>query len=68
MNNWEATYFDFDSKSLLAFGKRAADLGIKLFVMDDGWFGVMKPRSGDKSGLGDWVPNRSGSLRVWTRS
>jgi alpha-galactosidase len=57
INNWEATYFDFDADSLYAFAKRAADLGVRLFVMDDGWFGVKKPRTSDHSGLGDWVPN-----------
>ena len=54
INNWEATYFDFDSKKLLEIAKEAALLGIDMLVMDDGWFGK---RSNDKSSLGDWVVN-----------
>ena len=57
INNWEATYFDFTSDTLTAFAQRAAKLDIKLFVMDDGWFGNKKPRVDDHAGLGDWVPN-----------
>ena len=50
VNNWEATYFDFDSKKLLDIAYKAKDLGIELFVIDDGWFGH---RIDDKSSLGD---------------
>jgi alpha-galactosidase len=57
INNWEATYFDFNADKLYRLGKDAADLGVKMFVMDDGWFGVKHPRTSDRSGLGDWVPN-----------
>lgn len=57
INNWEATYFDIDAKKLQAFAERAAKLDIRMFVMDDGWFGVKKPRVKDNAGLGDWVPN-----------
>jgi alpha-galactosidase len=57
INNWEATYFDFTADTLTAFAKRAAGLGIRMFVMDDGWFGDKKPRVNDDAGLGDWVPN-----------
>ncbi len=39
INNWEATYFDFDEEKLLDIAERAAQLGIELFVLDDGWFG-----------------------------
>lgn len=55
LNNWEATYFDFDEKRLLEIAKEAADLGIELFVLDDGWFGK---RNSDDSSLGDWYVNR----------
>ncbi len=54
VNNWEATYFKFDDEKLLAIAKDAADCGIEMLVMDDGWFGV---RNDDKSSLGDWFVN-----------
>ena len=55
INNWEATYFDFDADTLVDFARTAAPLGIELLVMDDGWFGR---RDDDNSGLGDWVVNQ----------
>ncbi len=51
VNNWEATYFDFTSKKVEEIVDEAADLGIEMFVLDDGWFGK---RSSDNSSLGDW--------------
>ena len=54
INNWEATYFDFDTEKLIAIAKEAAGLGIELLVMDDGWFGH---RDNDSSSLGDWFVN-----------
>ena len=54
INNWEATYFDFTGEKLIQIAKEAHDMGIELFVMDDGWFGK---RDDDNSGLGDWYPN-----------
>ncbi|MDR0221100.1 MAG: alpha-galactosidase, partial [Lachnospiraceae bacterium] len=54
INNWEATYFDFNTDKLLAIAKSAAELGIEMLVMDDGWFGN---RSDDNRALGDWVVN-----------
>ncbi len=54
INNWEATYFDFDENSLFNIAEKAAQLGVELFVMDDGWFGN---RNSDCSGLGDWSVN-----------
>ena len=55
INNWEATYFDFDEKKLLDIARAAAGAGIELFVLDDGWFGR---RNDDNCSLGDWVENR----------
>ncbi|MCJ1994745.1 alpha-galactosidase [Lactococcus piscium] len=55
INNWEATYFDFNTDKIKAIVDGAADLGIELFVLDDGWFGK---REDDTSGLGDWFENR----------
>ncbi len=55
LNNWEATYFDFDADRLVDIAARAKDLGIELFVLDDGWFGH---RDADDSSLGDWVVDR----------
>lgn len=55
INNWEATYFDFNERKLNALAKQAAELGIELFVLDDGWFGR---RNDDSSSLGDWFVNK----------
>lgn len=57
INNWEATYFDLSEDNLSVIAKKASDLGVKLFVMDDGWFGTKHPRLADNAGLGDWVVN-----------
>lgn len=54
INNWEATYFTFTGEKLIQIAEESAQLGIELFVMDDGWFGK---REDDNSGLGDWVVN-----------
>ncbi len=54
INNWEATYFNFDGRKLLEIADTAAECGLDLFVIDDGWFGR---RNLDDSSLGDWFPN-----------
>ena len=54
INNWEATYFDFDRDKLFSIIDDAAKLGVDTFVLDDGWFGN---RNSDSSGLGDWYVN-----------
>jgi len=54
INNWEATYFDFNQKKLLAIAKKAKALGIETFCLDDGWFAK---RNDDFSSLGDWYYN-----------
>lgn len=54
INNWEATYFDFDSDKLLAIAREAKKSGIEMLVMDDGWFGR---RNNDNCSLGDWTVN-----------
>lgn len=54
INNWEGTYFDFDTEKLLAIAADAAKLGIEMLVMDDGWFGN---RCDDNRALGDWYVN-----------
>ena len=51
VNNWEATYFNFDSEKLIRIAEDAARLGIEMLVLDDGWFGH---RDDDRSSLGDW--------------
>ncbi len=56
INNWEATYFDFDSDKLIEIAKEAKKAGIEMLVMDDGWFGH---RNDDKSSLGDWFVNEN---------
>ena len=54
INNWEATYFDFNEEKILNIARQASKLGIDMMVLDDGWFGK---RDGDCSGLGDWFVN-----------
>ncbi|MGN0405823.1 MAG: alpha-galactosidase [Bariatricus sp.] len=56
INNWEATYFDFDTEKLLDIAKEAKKNGIEMLVMDDGWFGR---RNSDDSSLGDWYVNEN---------
>ena len=56
INNWEATYFDFDERKILDIAKQASELGIDMMVLDDGWFGE---RDSDTSGLGDWYVNNN---------
>ncbi len=55
INNWEATYFDFDADRLVEIATTARDLGVELFVLDDGWFGA---RDDDTTSLGDWFVDR----------
>ena len=54
INNWEATYFNFNEESLVNIATKAKTLGIELFVLDDGWFGK---RNDDTTSLGDWFVN-----------
>lgn len=54
-NSWEATYFDVNSENQCALAEKAAEIGVELFVMDDGWFGK---RNDDNAGLGDWFVNK----------
>ena len=55
INNWEATYFNIEEEHILKLAQEAAELGVELFVLDDGWF---RGRTDDNAGLGDWVENR----------
>ena len=54
INNWEATYFDFTGEKIIEIAKQAAELGVEMLVLDDGWFGK---RDDDLAGLGDWTVN-----------
>lgn len=54
INSWETAYFKFDEAKLLKLAKAAKDVGIELFVLDDGWFG---DRDSDTTSLGDWTEN-----------
>ncbi len=66
INNWEATYFDFNHEKLLDIAKNAKEVGIEMFVLDDGWFGQ---RNSDEAGLGDWRVNEDklgGPLRKFS--
>ncbi len=68
LNNWEATYFDFNEEKLVKLIGEAKELGVDLFLLDDGWFANKYPRSSDHQGLGDWeetankLPNGIGRL------
>ncbi len=67
INNWEATYFDFNEARLMKLARAAKEVGIELFVLDDGWFG---DRNTDKTSLGDWNANErklGGSLATFSR-
>lgn len=59
LNNWENTGFDFDQEKLAGLMKDAKDLGVDMFLLDDGWFGNKYPRKDDHAGLGDWEPTRT---------
>jgi alpha-galactosidase len=58
LNNWEATGFDFDFDRIAGLFAPAKQLGVELFLLDDGWFGNKYPRVNDRAGLGDWQANR----------
>ncbi len=58
LNNWEATYFNFDENKLVSLFKGAKNLGVDLFLLDDGWFANKYPRNNDFAGLGDWQENK----------
>lgn len=67
LNNWEATFFDFNRKKILSLAQQAKELGVEMFVLDDGWFGK---RNNDHAGLGDWVVNEKklpGGIRALSR-
>ncbi len=59
LNNWENTAFDFDQNTLAGLMKDAKDLGVDMFLLDDGWFGNKHPRKDDHAGLGDWEATKS---------
>ncbi len=58
LNNWEATYFNFDENKLVNLFDGAKELGVDLFLLDDGWFANKYPRNHDRAGLGDWQENK----------
>ncbi len=59
LNNWENTMFNFDQELLARLMKEAKDLGVDMFLLDDGWFGNKYPRQNDSAGLGDWEETHS---------
>lgn len=59
LNNWEATQFDFDEAKLGQLMNEAHEIGVDMFLLDDGWFGNKYPRSNDKAGLGDWQATKT---------
>jgi len=59
LNSWEGAYFSFNENTITEMIDSAADFGIEMFVLDDGWFGNKYPRNGDNAGLGDWQTNKT---------
>ena len=57
LNSWEGAYFSFTTETLLRMIDDAAAMGLEMFVLDDGWFGLEHPRNSDRAGLGDWEVN-----------
>lgn len=55
LNNWEATYFNFNEEKLIGLMDDAVKLGVDMFLLDDGWFANKYPRHSDTQGLGDWT-------------
>lgn len=58
LNSWEGLGFDYNQSRIYHLAQQSAELGAKLFVLDDGWFGNEYPRVTDNAGLGDWRANR----------
>lgn len=56
INNWEGTQFTFDEQRIVAIAEKGKEIGLDLFVLDDGWF---KGRNNDKSSLGDWIADET---------
>ena len=57
LNSWEGAYFDFNTKTLTDMIDDVKEMGLEMFVLDDGWFGSDYPRNNARQGLGDWEPN-----------
>ena len=57
LNSWEGAYFNFDADKLKSMMEGAAQMGVEIFVLDDGWFGNKYPRNNARAGLGDWQVN-----------
>lgn len=59
LNHWEGAYWNFTTETLLQMIDDAAEMGLEMFVLDDGWFAQDHPRNDEKAGLGDWEVNRN---------
>ena len=71
LNNWENTGFNFNQDILAKLMKEAKDLGVDMFLLDDGWFGNKYPRKDDRAGLGDWEVTHDklpGGIRALTEA
>lgn len=58
LNSWEGAYFSFNEQTIMEMIDHAAEFGVEMFVLDDGWFGNKYARNNDREGLGDWQVNR----------
>ena len=57
-NSWEGAKLRVSEKAIEQMMKDSAELGIELYVLDDGWFGNgTEARVNTKAGLGDWEFN-----------
>lgn len=74
LNSWEGAYFKFDEAKIKSMMDGASEMGVEMFVLDDGWFGNKYPRNSDAAGLGDWqvnkqkLPNGIGALIDYAES
>lgn len=54
LNSWEALYYDVSLEKIETQARLAKELGMELFVLDDGWF---RKGNDSRSSMGDWTCN-----------
>lgn len=64
INSWESYYYDTTEENLLDLAQRAADAGMEMLVIDDGWF---RKENNSRSPIGDWQINRHKLPEGFTR-
>lgn len=53
-NSWEGMYYDVSLEKIETQARLAKELGMELFVLDDGWF---RKGNDSRSSMGDWTCN-----------